>query len=43
VFRDGLGRLTQRLASRADRVELVVAGYAVDLRRIGTPVSGSVE
>jgi len=40
VFRDALGRLTQLLASRADRVELVVAGYAVDLRRIGTPVSG---
>lgn len=40
VFRDALGRLTQLLASRADRVELVVAGYAVDLRSIGTPVSG---
>ncbi|HEY4442617.1 MAG TPA: bifunctional adenosylcobinamide kinase/adenosylcobinamide-phosphate guanylyltransferase [Candidatus Elarobacter sp.] len=39
LFRDALGRLTQRLAARATRVELVVAGYAVDLRAIGTRVT----
>jgi adenosylcobinamide kinase / adenosylcobinamide-phosphate guanylyltransferase len=38
LFRDALGRLVQRLAAIADRVELVVAGYAVDLRAIGRPV-----
>ncbi len=38
VFRDALGRLVARLAARADRVELVVAGYAVDLRALGTRV-----
>ena len=38
IFRDSLGRLNQTLARRADRVELVVAGYAVDLRGAGTPV-----
>ena len=37
VFRDVLGRLTRRIAQRADRVELIVAGYR-DLRAIGTPV-----
>jgi adenosylcobinamide kinase/adenosylcobinamide-phosphate guanylyltransferase len=38
IFRDALGRLTRRLAARVDRVELVVAGYAVDLRAIGRPI-----
>jgi adenosylcobinamide kinase/adenosylcobinamide-phosphate guanylyltransferase len=38
AFRDALGRLVRRLAARADRVELIVAGYAVDLRALGTPV-----
>jgi adenosylcobinamide kinase/adenosylcobinamide-phosphate guanylyltransferase len=38
VFRDALGRLERRLAEHADRVELVVAGYAVDLRALGTRV-----
>jgi adenosylcobinamide kinase/adenosylcobinamide-phosphate guanylyltransferase len=38
LFSDALGRLTQRIAVRADRVELVVAGYAIDLRAIGRPV-----
>ncbi len=38
VFRDALGRLTQRVAAQAERVELVVAGYAVDLRALGRPV-----
>ena len=39
VFRDALGRLSARIAARADRVELVVAGYAVDLRKLGTPIA----
>jgi adenosylcobinamide kinase/adenosylcobinamide-phosphate guanylyltransferase len=39
VFRDALGRLTRRLAASADRVELIVAGYAVDLARIGTRIA----
>jgi adenosyl cobinamide kinase/adenosyl cobinamide phosphate guanylyltransferase len=38
VFRDVLGRLNQRIAAQADRVELVVAGFAVDLAAIGRPV-----
>lgn len=38
VFRDALGRLTRRIAAAADRVELVVAGFAIDVRRIGVPV-----
>jgi adenosylcobinamide kinase/adenosylcobinamide-phosphate guanylyltransferase len=39
IFRDALGRCTQRLARVAQRVELVVAGYAVDLRRVGVAVT----
>jgi adenosylcobinamide kinase/adenosylcobinamide-phosphate guanylyltransferase len=38
IFRDALGRLTRTIARDASRVELVVAGYAVDLRAVGTPV-----
>ncbi|HEX3549239.1 MAG TPA: bifunctional adenosylcobinamide kinase/adenosylcobinamide-phosphate guanylyltransferase [Candidatus Elarobacter sp.] len=41
AFRDALGRLSRRLAVQADTVELVVAGYAVDLRRIGTPIAAT--
>jgi adenosylcobinamide kinase/adenosylcobinamide-phosphate guanylyltransferase len=39
LFRDALGRLVQRIAAEAERVELVVAGYAVDLRAIGERVA----
>ncbi len=38
IFRDALGRLSQRIGRRAERVELVVAGFALDLRRHGVPV-----
>ncbi|HTW82965.1 MAG TPA: bifunctional adenosylcobinamide kinase/adenosylcobinamide-phosphate guanylyltransferase [Candidatus Sulfotelmatobacter sp.] len=38
LFRDAQGRLVRALAQRAERVELVVAGFAVDLRAIGRPV-----
>ena len=40
LFRDALGRMTQRLAKRADRLYLVVAGYAMDLRSLGIPIAG---
>jgi len=39
IFRDELGRTTAALAQRAERAYLVVAGYAVDLRAVGQPVS----
>ncbi len=39
AFRDQLGRLTAALAGRCDRVYLVVAGYAIDLRVAGRRVS----
>jgi adenosylcobinamide kinase/adenosylcobinamide-phosphate guanylyltransferase len=35
IFRDVLGRMQQRLAARADRAYLVVAGYAIDLCAAG--------
>ncbi len=38
IFRDVLGRLTRRLAAEADRVYLVVAGYAIDLCAYGAPL-----
>lgn len=38
IFRDELGRLMQRIAARAARVELVVAGYALDLKLHGVAV-----
>ncbi|HTU83646.1 MAG TPA: bifunctional adenosylcobinamide kinase/adenosylcobinamide-phosphate guanylyltransferase [Candidatus Acidoferrales bacterium] len=38
LFRDAIGRMAQRLARRAERIYLVVAGYAVDLRAVGTPI-----
>lgn len=37
-FRDRLGSLTRHLGTLCDQVYLVVAGYAVDLRRTGMPV-----
>jgi adenosylcobinamide kinase/adenosylcobinamide-phosphate guanylyltransferase len=39
LFRDSLGRLTRRVGHVAQRVELVVAGYALDLRSCGIPVA----
>jgi adenosyl cobinamide kinase/adenosyl cobinamide phosphate guanylyltransferase len=30
--------MQQRLAARAERAYLVVAGYAIDLRAVGRPV-----
>jgi adenosylcobinamide kinase / adenosylcobinamide-phosphate guanylyltransferase len=39
LFRDAMGRMVQRLAKHANRVYLVVAGYALDLRTVGTPIN----
>jgi adenosylcobinamide kinase/adenosylcobinamide-phosphate guanylyltransferase len=41
LFRDAQGRLVRALAVRAERVELVVAGYTLDLRALGRPVDQS--
>jgi adenosylcobinamide kinase / adenosylcobinamide-phosphate guanylyltransferase len=38
LFRDAMGRMVQRLAKRAERVYLVVAGYALDLRAMGESI-----
>lgn len=38
LFRDTMGRMAQRLAKRADRIYLVIAGYVLDLRSAGTPI-----
>ena len=38
TFRDRLGYLTRQVGTVADAAYLVVAGYAVDLQSIGTPV-----
>jgi adenosylcobinamide kinase/adenosylcobinamide-phosphate guanylyltransferase len=38
LFRDGLGRMVQRLARSAERAYLVVAGYAIDLQVAGVSI-----
>ncbi len=38
LFRDRLGRLVRQLAGVADHTYLVVAGFALDLRQMGTRV-----
>ena len=38
LFRDAMGRMAQRLAKRAEKVYLVVAGYALDLRALGESI-----
>jgi adenosylcobinamide kinase/adenosylcobinamide-phosphate guanylyltransferase len=38
IFRDVIGRLNARIAALAERTELVVAGYALDLGRFGSLV-----
>jgi adenosylcobinamide kinase/adenosylcobinamide-phosphate guanylyltransferase len=38
LFRDAMGRMVQRLAKQADRVYLVAAGYALDMRAAGEPI-----
>ncbi|MBV8067632.1 MAG: bifunctional adenosylcobinamide kinase/adenosylcobinamide-phosphate guanylyltransferase [Candidatus Eremiobacteraeota bacterium] len=38
LVRDAMGRMAQRLAKGADRIYLVIAGYAIDLRAAGQPI-----
>jgi adenosylcobinamide kinase / adenosylcobinamide-phosphate guanylyltransferase len=38
LFRDRLGKLAYRLGEIVDRVDLVVAGYAIDLSSIGRKI-----
>lgn len=39
LYRDALGRVNQVIAARADRVYLVVTGYALDVKSLGIPIS----
>ena len=41
LFRDRLGRLGRVMGQVADQTFLVVAGFAVDLRRVGTAIDGN--
>lgn len=43
LYRDVMGGMVQRLAQRADRVYLVVSGYALDLRRLGEPIESDTD
>jgi adenosylcobinamide kinase / adenosylcobinamide-phosphate guanylyltransferase len=38
LFRDAMGRMVQRLAKHAERIYLVVAGYALNLRTLGESI-----
>lgn len=38
TFRDRLGYLIRQVGARADSVQLVAGGYALDLSRLGTPL-----
>jgi adenosylcobinamide kinase/adenosylcobinamide-phosphate guanylyltransferase len=40
LFRDRLGYLTRQVGTVADAVYLVVAGYAVDVKRLGRGIGG---
>jgi adenosylcobinamide kinase / adenosylcobinamide-phosphate guanylyltransferase len=41
LFRDRLGSLTRQLALRSTAAYLVTAGYALNLKNLGRPVSGA--
>lgn len=42
-YRDIVGRANQRLACRAEAAWLVVSGYALNLRELGTPVADAAD
>ena len=39
--RDILGRVNQAVAARADRVYILVAGYALDVKSLGVPIANA--
>ncbi len=39
LYRDALGRVNQAVAARANRVYLMVAGYALDVKSLGVPIA----
>jgi adenosylcobinamide kinase / adenosylcobinamide-phosphate guanylyltransferase len=41
IFRDRLGKLIRQIGSIADRVYLVTSGHALDLKKIGNPLSSN--